>query len=879
MKRAAAIFLAAVIAAMNLNFAHAAEDCALVEWSSVVPSLTNVANLQNVNTMEETTADGESAVKMSGSRVNIDIASSFMRRLKNGEGVDVTVRYFDQGDGSFVLEYDGRKDKCENTEAVWLTDSGEWKTHVFHIYDAYFSNRLYNADLSLCLSSDAVGTSKDSVIFKSVRIEKSGKVFPINMSENPITTGNIFTRGEKAVIGFSAENISDENIRSEYEFSVVDSYGETVKTGSGVMNFKPGANNISIASEVTTCGAYEMNVKFFNNENLFGEVQSNFAIVTDAEENPDYGQNTHYRISDRDPEKSLPLVKKMGSYMVRDEYRWAFCEKEKGKVEILPEWITLADSAKEKGLKLVVILGYTNPLYDDGKFPKSKDGLAAFGNYVYEVVSALKGKVDTFEVYNEFHHNKEGLDASYYVKLLKVTYEQAKKANPDCTIVGLGGLPGVWAYWVDNMLKAGAADYMDALSLHEYDAYGNPERKMMGWIKTVKQYMQDNGCADMPIWITETGWSTGNITSDGTKLVRFSEKAQYANGIRQYVQYKELGVSKYFWYDFKNDGMNRRDVENSYGTIYNNNDRTNTPYAAKPAYVAFTNMNDMLANTSFVSHTTNGDGTEVYKFRKNSGGDVWVLWNVNGETNTEVSTGKSGLVFYDVFGNAKKVPETKGTYSVKVSEEPTYLAAEKDPAANIAEINYQTGEISVTAVGLDTKKYCAVQVLKPGMTAADVYTQKADAAAYMAQPTGRVYRFKFDAEREGVYDIYINNGSELVKIGAAYYKPFEVKLTAWQGENEIKMLSEADLSKPVTIRAEIDNTLGSDSGISFACAGYKGGKLSGVSASESTRLDSAKTSDTLEIELENISELDKIKAFFWKDGTRLIPVTDKFEIK
>lgn len=82
------------------------------------------------------------------------------------------------------------------------------------------------------------------------------------------------------------------------------------------------------------------------------------------------------------------------------------------------------------------------------------------------------------------------------------------------------------------------------------------------------------------------------------------------------------------------------------------------------------------------------------------------------------------------------------------------------------------------------------------------------------------------------------------------------------------------MSKPVTIRAEIDNTLGSDSGISFACAGYKGGKLSGVSASESTRLDSAKTSDTLEIELENISELDKIKAFFWKDGTRLIPVTD-----
>lgn len=882
MKRAAAFLIAAVIAAININFTFAAENYAMIELGADEPSCVNVTKTQyRGGTYTNTTVGGEKGTEFSNTRFEIDIASSFMRRLKNGEGVDVTVKYFDSGDGSFVLEYDGRKDACEYSDAVYLTGSGEWKTKVFHLYDAYFSNRINNTDLAVCLSADAIGASKENVIFQSIKIEKSGKVFPINMTEKPLTVGNIFQTGEKSTVSFSAENILTENISAEYDFSVVNSYGETVKNGSGECSFKSGENTLSIDSGVTACGAYEMTVKIYNDENLYGEVKSNFAIVVDAEENDIYGQNTHYRIADRDTEKSLPLVKKMGAGMIRDELIWSSCETEKGKINVPQSWIDMAESANEKGLTVLGILGYTNSFYDNGKFPTSDEALTAYGKYVYEVVSKLKGKIDIFEVYNEFHHlaNRENLVAADYVKLLKVTYEQAKQANPQCTIVGLSGLPGVWAYWVDDMLKAGAADYMDALSLHEYDAYGAPERLMMRWIKDVKNYMSQNACSDIPIWITETGWSTGNICSDLTVHRKVSESEQYKCGIRQYVQYMELGIAKYFWYDFKNDGMNRRDEENSFGTIYNNNDKCDTPYSAKPSYVAFTNMNDKLANAKVVSHTCNSDETEIFKFRKENGEFVWVMWNLNGTYQTDIKTGTSGLVFYDVFGNAKKVSESNGTYTVTVSDEPVYLAKEKEPTTDTYEINYQTGEITVTVVGLDTKKYCAIEVLKPGKTAKDVISDGPDAVAYIAQPKSKIHKFVFDAKDEGIYNIYVNNGSELKKIGAAYYKPFEVKLKAFQNGQELKDMSSADKTKSVIIRAEISNTSGSNSGYIFACAGYEAGVLKGISTGNAVRLDESKASDTIDIEISDISGIDTIKAFFWRDNTRLIPMTDKFEIK
>ncbi len=58
----------------------------------------------------------------------------------------ITIQYFDDGNGSLTLQYDSNTGSTlpafyKNGGSVALTDSQAWKTHTFHIADAYFGNR------------------------------------------------------------------------------------------------------------------------------------------------------------------------------------------------------------------------------------------------------------------------------------------------------------------------------------------------------------------------------------------------------------------------------------------------------------------------------------------------------------------------------------------------------------------------------------------------------------------------------------------------------------------------------------------------------------------------------------------------------------------
>jgi hypothetical protein len=61
--------------------------------------------------------------------------------------VHITIEYFDLGTGVLTLRYDSSyqapfpNDVYKNGGSVVLADSGAWKTHTFHVTDAYFGNR------------------------------------------------------------------------------------------------------------------------------------------------------------------------------------------------------------------------------------------------------------------------------------------------------------------------------------------------------------------------------------------------------------------------------------------------------------------------------------------------------------------------------------------------------------------------------------------------------------------------------------------------------------------------------------------------------------------------------------------------------------------
>ena len=903
MKRLFVLILTFMCIGIHPLSVTAAEDYASAVFESVKPETVNMGsvlggrNIERLITNEN--IDGVPCVRMhtkdlDGSAVNgswliFDITASSMTRMKDGSGVDITIEYFDEGDGTFCIVYDARAERKKPSEKVLLNGTNTWKTHTFHLYDAYFGNRCESKDFLLTLWDNSIDYSTSDLVFKSVTVKKSGKIFPINLTENITRTGNLYEKGETPIISLDAANILADAVAADYKCTITDSKGDVKAEICDTVTFESGKNTLNIDTGITLCDAYDVKIVFNDDSNLYGEFKTNFGISVVAEQNSDYATNTHYRISSRTPALSMPFAKNSGSSMIRDGIRWAACVNSSGEFSMPDYYMNYIDEARANNLDVCILLGLEHPSYDNGGFPQCDAAVKAFGDYVYNTVSALKGKADTFEVWNEFHHTayKQGMTddtnrsnppsevAAAYVKLLKTAYTRAKEANPDCTIVGLGGLPGVWDKWVEKVLAAGAGDYMDVMSLHEYDEYGAPEERMIGWLENVNEHIKKYNCTDIPIWVTETGWSTSwNISQD--------EETKYSFGIRQYVLYKEFGIKKYFWYDLKSDGVNSRDYQDNFGTIWFHTDREHIPYSARTSYIAFANMNDKLGNSEIISHTTDANGTELYCFENKDGEKTYVLWNKDKKTNADVSLDPSKpWKVYDVFGNDESVHiKADGTCTAAVSSVPIYISASDSlPNTGVTCINYATGDISVRISGFESGKKFGVLVTKPQKDISDIENEKLGALAYMAQPddSAGVFDFTFTADEEGVYTIYANTGGEIIKLGAAYYKPVGLNVSFGQGGETINDFSKLDKSRPVTVNAVIDNSYGADSEYVLVCAEYKGDvlvdivtKTGRISADDSEQRISAEISATP-------NGFDKIKVYLWKDMTRLVPFTDTIE--
>ncbi len=68
-----------------------------------------------------------------------DVDDSFIHAQRSA--VDVTIEYFDEGNSSWWLEYDGIDLAFTDSSRVLSTDTQTWRTHTFAISDATFGNR------------------------------------------------------------------------------------------------------------------------------------------------------------------------------------------------------------------------------------------------------------------------------------------------------------------------------------------------------------------------------------------------------------------------------------------------------------------------------------------------------------------------------------------------------------------------------------------------------------------------------------------------------------------------------------------------------------------------------------------------------------------
>lgn len=152
----------------------------------------------------------------------------------------------------------------------------------------------------------------------------------------------------------------------------------------------------------------------------------------------------------------------------------------------------------------------------DSEISKSRPDMVPLYNHLPEwrafvqaVVTRYHSHTKYWEIWNEQDGGfwKPNPNAAQYVPLLKASYEEIKAIDTSCTVM-VGGLTGWNADYLKGMYAAGAKGYFDKIAVHPYGYGTDKSARIIRLRNEFNTVLQQNGQANMPIWITESGGSS-----------------------------------------------------------------------------------------------------------------------------------------------------------------------------------------------------------------------------------------------------------------------------------------------------------------------------------------------------------------------------------
>lgn len=403
-----------------------------------------------------------------------DISDSMAYELEDYTPVEITVEYYDEGNGFFEIAYDGhrvpivmdketnptstdRKGIWKNTKLVQLSNSKKWKTYTFYLNDMRMANRADGYDFRIGVWTIGGGFSTESVPIGSVTVKKSTPEKPLQftgaVSEN---AGNIFDKTSGIHMSLNYLNASEQQISASFSAMVLNENDEVVWTHGWMESFDGReAKTFSVSPIVNKYGIYRLKIltdtvyTSDNNTVYSDENSTEFSLVwkvNKSDVNDSYGTAlliSEYAWAERG--KSAKIAADAGAGWNREEIQWSTIETgQKGNYKIPDEMWQDLRNAKNAGLKTELGLIYGNPLYMieevNGKkgVPVSEAELKAYGEWCEWLAKETKDYVQAFAIWNEY--NVENFNYNYestenYVKMMRVAYNGVKAGNPDASLM------------------------------------------------------------------------------------------------------------------------------------------------------------------------------------------------------------------------------------------------------------------------------------------------------------------------------------------------------------------------------------------------------------------------------------------------------------
>jgi hypothetical protein len=379
---------------------------------------------------------------------------------------------------------------------------------------------------------------------------------------------------------------------------------------------------------------------------------------------------------------ALPATQKAlaqaGVSTFRDEVFWHRIETKPG-VLLFPDSLQdldqLVTDAAKQGRRPLLILDYGNKLYDNGGQIRSPEGIAAYVRYVHFVVKYFRGRVDQFEVWNEWNIGSGGTQeqksARYgspqeYAVLLRAAYTAIKVENPSAVVIG-GAFAGYDYAWIDAFGRAGGFNSLDGFSIHPYVfSEGRPVPQAPGALgvttglaegRRLLSVFAREAAADTPfrptpgtpesaikhlddlksridvlvpgknvqIYVTEAGWPT----QKGSNGVSEETSAAYLQRFMLLAKSRPW-IAGVWWYDLLDDGDDAQNKEHRFGLLAKNG----TP---KPAFQALIDMQSVLASPARPTVVASGDGRLTATGQRADGKPFTASWLAASDERMQVS--------------------------------------------------------------------------------------------------------------------------------------------------------------------------------------------------------------------------------------------------
>lgn len=419
-----------------------------------------------------------------------------------------------------------------------------------------------------------------------------------------------------------------------------------------------------------------------------------------------FGQFYRADMDSASMEAMLDRVQAAGFKMIRDECYWSEVEKTRGIFEFPGPIDRYIQAAKRRGIDVLLILNYNNPLYAPhaGSAVATDSNRMAFARYCQEVVKRyVPLGITHYEIWNEpnipifWDPTPNPAD---YAKLLQVAYPAIKAVDQKVMVIGCATSPAEgnpppfidWLTFIKGVFQNGGGNFMDAVSYHSYRVDQRPE---VNFFKDIQKLQAIVG-TERPLWLTEIGYPT-NL---GWPNIGREAQANYT--ARVFLLGKAVPQLQLIsYYDLKNDGQEASNPEHNFGVLQFN-------LQPKPAYHALATVARWVGEKPLLGSTLTGD---IYVDQFGDQND-WVIaaWKTSGQAEQRIQiparfcrlVNRDGMVQSDFITADSSVViavDESPRYLIRLPSEPGIQQFGLQPNRVIL---YPQQALEIRAVGTDT---------------------------------------------------------------------------------------------------------------------------------------------------------------------------------